>query len=336
MAGQKNVSKRLSEAVSSFLRRSLQRDRAARLSLVAFAAAGLVIGGNAFSSDHLPPLQNIRSSLFFWAMASGFLLLSAVLGFIAASRANNSGIGEKPRKYWVLAGFHSLFWVLSLVGLSVGGFFYLKFQRVEQQQAEQEAASVRAKYGEGDAYDLEMARRISGNFQGKLGELKRMYDLTGTAMRSPSVLDMSGVTNAEDVRYRGEIIRDFMLTAEELRSFIKNSAAIFEGEVNRHLISESARAEILTGFSERNAKINPLIVEIRGAELRKCREMENLVAFLEQAWGEWTCDTASGELTFKNDSQAKDYMRRAAKIEAADSRMTDLQKKLELIRQSIK
>ena len=79
-----------------------------------------------------------------------------------------------------------------------------------------------------------------------------------------------------------------------------------------------------------------MIVELREIELNKCHEMLRLITFLQQTWGKWTCDSPSGDLTFGDDSQSKDYRSLAAKIEAEDLKMSELQKKLELIRQSTK
>lgn len=329
--------KKIIQKLSSFPLQSFPKETTGRLSLMAFLVGCLALYADSFVSDHIPPLQKMRSDLVFLGAASIFFQVSAVLAFIALRRAKNSAVGEKLGTYRAMVGLHSLFSLLIIVGLAVGTFFYIQFQRIEKHQAEEEAGSVRAKFGEGEAYNTEMARRITWAFQKKLGEVKQRYQLAGASLTNPMVLDMSGITNAADVGYRGEIIRNFIVTATEFREFCKSSLVVYKSEVDSHLLSKSAREEILKGFVERNEKINPTVVELRDAELLKWREMLKLVTLLEKTWGQWTWDSAEGGgLTFDNDAHAKNYASLAAKIKTADSRMTELQTKVYLIQQSSK
>lgn len=263
-------------------------------------------------------------------------LLSAVLGFVALTRAKKFGHHESLGKYWILAGFHSFFSALSVLGLFVTAFFYAKFQAVDKQQMREEAASIRAKFGEGQAYDVEMAKRIGKRFQWQLNEIRKKYQLAGAALTNPVILDMAGITDVGEIGNRIETIQDFIIASRELRDFSKNSTAIYKYEVSRHVLSETARQEVLKGFLDRTEKLNPTIITMRDAELHKCDAMLKLLKLLEKTWGQWEWDSVKGGVIFDTDAQTKNYAALVAKIEAAETRMNELQDKLASLQQATK
>jgi hypothetical protein len=321
--------KGLAQAITVLRQHFVKEDWMLLLSLSVYAG-GVVFLCASFTaaSDHLPPLLQFKTDLLNLGIVTGLWVISTGLGWCAVRRAKYAVDDRRLRKCRKVFVGHSLFSAFAIAVLIIGGFVYFKFNRGERVRAEDEAVSVRAKFGEGVAYDREVAKYITLNFKGQLGEVTQKYQLAGTLLTNPPILDMAGVNSVAELKIRGELLTDYIIAARTLRDFCKSSIAIHRYEVDRHVLSSQTRQKILNDFERHTEELNPTIVAMRDAELRKCEMVLKVVQHLEKNWGRWTWDSAEGTLAFDNDSHAKSYQLLAAKVAEEQAKIVELQKRL--------
>jgi len=144
-------------------------------------------------------------------------------------------------------------------------------------------------------------------------------------LTNPPVLDMAPVKSREELQAREELISEFITASEDLRDFCANAPDTYRRELLRHKLTPEARDASLKQFVQRVQIMNPTILALRKADVRRGEAMLKLVTFLEANWGQWNHDPAINKLRFQESKLADDYNRANHELEIISTETMRLQ-----------
>src|SRR2546421_12075243 len=118
-------------------------------------------------------------------------------------------------------------------------------------------------------------------------EAARAYTAALKTLQDNRVLDMSNVERKEQLAEKKEIVRGFMESNEQFRSFSSNSASIYKEELEKAKVSQSTLASELAAFRTSSAKAKAKVLAIRETDRRLGEAMLGVLSLLEENWGKW-------------------------------------------------
>jgi hypothetical protein len=257
-----------------------------------------------------PDLQNSfgrkAAIISFWSSIAGLLAfasLAAVLQLLG---------GEKPGIMFVAMGVAALIWLngfamgmvallgmkesgrrgvlgRAVTGMVLNGLFltvvlggaYFAVHGEKLRQAQKKAA-VEA--------DKNVAKHIL--------ELRQDYENSQSTMTNPPVLEMSSVQSLEDLKKREEQVRTFIKADQAMQEFWTNASRLYREELARSPTSDEMRIESQNQFEKSAGLNNPVISQMRAADVRWGEAILNKLQFMERHWGDWRYDSGAKKIMF--------------------------------------
>lgn len=280
--------------------------RAARLSFWSPFAGVLVlvlaVTAGATKADGHPILMFVAVGISTLMYAGGLVLGTA--GLRRMKVEGRQGILARALTGVALDG------VLLGLMLWLTGFLIYDAQRAAgktDREAALEAQQLTASVGGGAPLEKALVERANQNFALTLQELQKRVDSAWAALTNPPVLDMAPVRSQGELRARAEAVRRLIKAGNSLREFTENMPDVYHLELRRHKLSPEARAAGLQQFVGAIAAVNPTLVAVRRAEVRKGEALLRVVLLLDDTWGHWEYRPATRDLYFKDPKQADDY-----------------------------
>jgi len=216
---------------------------------------------------------------------------------------NGAGVTTQAARPGPLLVFVGVLLCLALGAAGWKTYSAFSAARERDRAAEVEALALTATVGGGAALDQALLGRVRTNFTLALLDSQQQYDLAAAALTNPPVLDMALVKNRADLQARAEAVRRLIKAARDMREFAENTPEIYRRELEKHKLPPQAREADLKRFAAEIAAVNPTIIALRRAQVRRAEALLRLVLLLDGAWGRWDYRPAQQDLSFK---QAKD------------------------------
>src|SRR5438045_9411233 len=96
----------------------------------------------------------------------------------------------------------------------------------------------------------------------------RAYTAALKTLQDNRVLDMSNVERKEQLAEKKEIVRGFIESNEQFRSFSSNSASIYKEELEKAKVSQSTLASELAAFRTSAANAKAKVLEFHETDRR--------------------------------------------------------------------
>lgn len=191
--------------------------------------------------------------------------------------------------------------------------------------AESEAAMMRAKVGNGDALQKQLANEADRTFVAKAFELEKNYQIAGAELSNPPVLDMALVKSKEDLEARKKVVSEFIRASKELQYFCDSATDAYGRELLKLDLTPEARDASLKKFIETVQGMNPTIKALRKADVRRGEAMLKLLTFLDASWGKWEYSLKTHRLQFNVVKLLDDYNRCNQELKDASKEVLRLQ-----------
>ncbi len=196
---------------------------------------------------------------------------------------------------------------VTIAGTAMTGHLLSEINKSDADAAEREFERLKAKLGDGEELQKELALQAARGFAYRMREPQKNYQFYGAALTGPSVLDMSLVKRRKDLQDREEVIRDFITATEELLDFCASAPDIYRQELLKHKLTPEARDAAQKEFTESLRDINPTIVACREADVRRGKAMLKVITFLNANWGKWVYKLDKDRLEFDGVKLSQDY-----------------------------
>jgi hypothetical protein len=314
---------------SAALTRFGMRERMAKLTLWSpFAGLFVLIGSMAIlarSADGRPHFMGFALVVVAcWVIWGSGLVLG-----IWALRQRRA---ERPKGILGRAifgiGFNALL-ICATAALTLFAFSKLhEANSARDEAAEKEAEEVRKRVGGGEALEKQLSSYADMSFAGRVAELQRTYQNAAKGLTNPPVLEMSSVKSTNDLSAREEVILEFVTASRELLNFSKNASEIYREELSKHKLSSQAREAQLKQFEASTHDLNPTIVELREADVRRGEAMLRIIRLLEANWGKWEYKPAAKGVEFQTAGAAKDYSNATELLDNTTAEALSLQQRL--------
>lgn len=139
-------------------------------------------------------------------------------------------------------------------------------------------------------------------------------------------LDPASIRSQEDIQQRLDLARQFLVLNESFATHVKNTPRRFrelllkEGVEQRKLAR--AESEFANGFKLR------LQIKLREVEQRFGEAATDYLAVLDQEWGQWRVDAASGQVVFDDDSAIPRFNRASERLQTAMHAESEIQRQI--------
>jgi len=219
---------------------------------------------------------------------------------------------------------------LLFLGVTIWGAVMLlgmgiKIKHERDKTAEAEAQKVRAKLGDGEATQNQLAAYADRAFVANVRELQKKYQTAGAALTNPPVLDMAPVKSKEDLQAREEVVTEFIAASKELRDFCRNAPEAYRQELLNHKLTPATREASLKKFVQSLHGTNPTVVALREADVRRGEAMLKLIKFLEAHWGKWEYRPETDRIRFQETKHPEDYDRANQELKDISTEVMRLQ-----------
>ena len=176
--------------------------------------------------------------------------------------------------------------------------------------------------------DDALVARAGSAYLGKLQALLTDYTAWRGSLKSQSVLNMSEVSQREQLAARKETVNKFMGANEKLMAFFTKAEDVFRDEMVR-LQLPSARIEAeLKGYRRTAIDRNSLILKIRMTDRQLGTAMLGMLDTLDASWGNWRYSPEKKNVIFQDTSVVKKYNAYFRNLKAASQEQAQLQAQL--------
>lgn len=237
------------------------------------------------------------------AISCSIWLAGLVLAILLLRRTKRHGRRGVFGRALVGLGFDVLF----LGAVAVVAKLDWDVRQMRDQGAEAEAERAAARYGTGERLQTQLALFAAQGFNAELGEVQRSYQRASAALTNPPVLGMATVRAKEALVVREEVIADFIQASQQLRDFCANAPEVYGDELLKHKLTRENRKKSLEQFTESIRRLNPTIIALRDADVRRGKAMLKIVRFERANWGKWQYRPESDELQFTEQRLAQQY-----------------------------
>lgn len=230
-----------------------------------------------------------------------------VLGIKALQRGKTEGHKGVLGRAFVGITLNILFLGLTIWAAVFAASMIAETTRLRDKAAADEAAAVRARAGDGEALQLQSATNATSAFVANALELQKKYEKAGAALTNPPVLDMALVKGKEDLQTREVVVQEFIAASKELLDFSNNSTEAYRQELLNHKLTPEIREACLKAFIQKVQGVNPTLIALRRADVRRGEATLNVLTYLEDNWGQWEYRPETKRLRFKDTKLLEGY-----------------------------
>jgi threonine/homoserine/homoserine lactone efflux protein len=252
-------------------------------------------------------------------------IVGLALGIIALRRRKNEGRKGVSGRAVIGVTLNVLFLGVTIWIAVAVAWMETKITRMRDKAATEEAAATRAKVGDGEALQKQLAAYADSAFVANVAELQMKYQMAGAALTNPPVLDVASVKSREELPPREEVIRDYIAASKDLRDFCDNATEAYRQELLNHKLAPEIREASMKAFIQRVQHKNPTIVALRKADVRRGEAMLKMLTFLDANWGQWEYRPETDRLQFKETKMSEDYYRAYQELQEISSEIVRLQ-----------
>jgi len=276
--------------------------------------------------------RNGGQHLVMWSIIVAVCWLVWIAGLalgIMALRRRKIEEGSKgvSGRAFVGISFNALFLGLTIWVAVCVAIMETDITRMRDKTATDEAAAARAKVGDGEALQKQLAAYADSAFVANVGELQKKYQMAGAALTNPPVLDVALMKSREELQTREEVIREYITASEDLRDFCDNSIEAYRQELLNHKLTPETREASLKTFVQKVQGKNPTIMALRKADVRRGEAMLKLLTLLEANWGKWEYGPKTDRLQFKETKLSDDYKHAYQELQDVSAEVVRLQAK---------
>ena len=142
------------------------------------------------------------------------------------------------------------------------------------------------------------------------------------------ILDFSDVTAKDQLQSRRVVVQRFAEVNQKLASVISNSEALFRADLKRLGVSPAVTDSAMRGFHNAAVQRNSLLLQIRAADARMARGMTGILDLLEENWGAWKHDDATGKILFTRTGLVGPYNQFLDEVQTAGQNEINAQRRL--------
>ncbi len=255
-----------------------------------------------------------------------------VLGMMALRRRKTEGRKGVSGRAFTGMTLNLLFLGVTIWGVVMVVGMEAEIRQFSNKTAETEAEKARAKVGDGEALQKELAAYANRAFVANVLELQKKYQTSGAALTNPPVLDLGLVKSKEDLQAREEVISEFITASKNLRDFCDGAPDIYRQELLKHKLTPETREASLKKFVESLRGMNPTIVALRKADVRRGKAMLKLITLLEANWGKWDYKPETDQVQFQGTRLSEDYNRANQELKDVTTESMQLQAEVKKMR----
>lgn len=255
-----------------------------------------------------------------------------VLGIKALRRRKTEGHKGVSGRAFVGITLNVFLLGLTIWGAVVAAWMMVQITRLRNQAAADEAAAGKARVSDGEALQLQLATNANTAFVSNALALQKKYLITGAALTNPPVLDMALVKSKEDLQTREEAVHQFIAVSKDMRDFCDNAIETYRQELLNHKLTPEMREASLNAFIEKVQGVNPTLMALRRADVRRGEATLNVLAYLEDKWGRWEYLPEKNRLRFSDTKLSEGYNRANQELNDAYAEIARLQTEVKKLR----
>jgi hypothetical protein len=247
------------------------------------------------------------------------------LGIMALRRRKTEGRKGVSGRAFVGISLNALFLGLTIWVAVRVAIMQVKITGWRDKTATDEAAAARAKVGDGEALQKQLAAYADRAFVANVYELQKKYQMAGALLTNPPVLNVAPVKSREELQAREEVVREYIAASKDLRDFCDNSTEAYRQELLNHKLTPETREAALKTFVQKVQGKNPPIAALRKADVRRGEAMLKLLTLLEANWGKWEYSPKTDRLQFKETKLSDDYKHAYQELQDVSAEIVRLQ-----------
>jgi hypothetical protein len=170
---------------------------------------------------------------------------------------------------------------------------------LQKMQAELEAARKRA-----EAVRPFIAEASKADKE-RLESLMATYSTALKAVRHPPVLDLTSVTDAEQLGQKKQIVQTFLKANEALRLHLTQRETAYRETLVKIGVPDESLNSVMEAYRRMAAKPTALAIKMRNDDKRMGDALLAMLEVLENNWGKWKFDSAKQKVNFE-DRPARD------------------------------
>jgi hypothetical protein len=146
--------------------------------------------------------------------------------------------------------------------------------------------------------DTALIAKVSSQHVAKMQKLMTNYNVALKNLNKPPLLDMSAVTNRQQLLARKELARKFLAANAELQAFVAKMTESYRQDLCAAGAAPDQIAAALAGYERSAAVQQPLLMRIREDDRAFGNCMLNMLEILDSNWGKWTYNPTRKKVDF--------------------------------------
>ncbi|HUA37814.1 MAG TPA: hypothetical protein VMA35_05365 [Candidatus Sulfopaludibacter sp.] len=162
----------------------------------------------------------------------------------------------------------------------------------------------------------------------RLETAMKKYDAAATALRKARVLDLSGLDDEKQIAARRQIVQDFLVANDNVKSVVSNSEANIRADLIRLEVAPARQEITLDAFHSKAAPRSVLILRIRACDDQIGQSTLTILSSLETQWGKWHYDPVTKTVRFQDAETQYSYRQALGEIKLAGYEQIATQREL--------
>jgi len=169
-----------------------------------------------------------------------------------------------------------------------------------------------------------LVQLAASSYQQRIQEAAREHVANAKRMQEAKVLDMSGVTQREQLETKREVVRKFLASNEALKSLLANKEAVFTEELAKLNVPQARIKSELKAFQSGGQDI-AVTIRRRETDQRIGNSLLGALDFLDEIWGQWNYSKEYSQVRFSPPGALRKYNEFMEAIEAASREQKEIQ-----------
>jgi hypothetical protein len=181
---------------------------------------------------------------------------------------------------------------------------------------------------EGNSGTSALTAKAFSSHVAKMQVLLKDYAGAMNGIMTPSVLDMSGVTQRSQLQGRKELVKRFMTANDNLQDFLAQRQKIFGQDLDQAGVPTEERDKAVKGYAHGAAQQDGLLMKIREQDRRMGKAFLAMLDLLDADWGKWTYNADRKKVNFADPRTLDKFMDSLDEVQSAAREQRKLQLQL--------
>ncbi len=142
----------------------------------------------------------------------------------------------------------------------------------------------------------------------QIQSLMAAYSTALKPVREPPLLDLTAVTDLEQLRQKKETVQTFMKANENLRAFLARRETAYRETLVKLALPPESLDTVMEAFTRTAGEPTALVLKMRNDDAKMAAALLGMLDLLDANWGQWKFNPAKQKVEFADHNNQEKFL----------------------------